>query len=409
MPDPSPYEVTSAALTRLANARRRRVTEYANLAPRPGESQTPARLLSDIGFLSGAPFSYVNAHQAHTEPPEDDAPRVITHIVFVPYGVNRDRARLTSRARRNRLIGTTRGILTTPGVATLFGTDDYVAPAYIDDLSFTQDKTDEAVRSMVNRLPGPAFHALVDRGGGVIIGPALDFKTSAVPSLASTAIFIGLEGALAMGRTNFNANFAGGIFELPYTSPQLTSLAVLVAKLLTAFPSIPRTFSAGAPGFNAIGTTLNFTSGRWVSSGTSSPFRYETTDDANFFALVDRQGGFNLATEVFQPRTARPSAARREVQTAIGQVDTTGARALLLGAYVDVAAPERAFEMLQHDRQRVFVRRTQVSHVDADEAGEGAAHVTAGEVMLRVQPKVTNVNAHVYNYTSGLWGDGVLF
>lgn len=408
MPDETltPFDVTSAALTRLANARRRRTTEYANLAPRPGESQTPARLLSDVGFLALAQFSYVNAHPAHLTTSDDDTPRAITHIALVPYGVNQDRVRLTSRARRNRLIGSTRGVLSTPGVATLFGTADYVAPAYLDDISYAQGKTDEAVRSMTSRLPGPAYHALIDRQGGVVIGPALDFKTSAVPSLIDTGITIGLEGALAMRRVDFTANLATAIFELPYTSVQLTSLAILVGKLLTALPSIPRAFSRSNPGFNPRDMTLNFSSGAWSSSGTPSPFQYATTDDAAFFELVDRQGGFDLATDVYQPRTARAQAARREVQAVIGQVDTTGARAIILGAYTDLASPDRAFDMVQRSRSRTFVQRTSVSHTEADEAGEGAAHVTAGEVLTRVSPGVLRADAHVYNYTTGLWGDG---
>jgi len=404
MPDPTPFETASAALTRLANARRTRVTEYANLAVRPGDSVAPRRLISDVGFLADSAFGYVNAHNAHITAPEDDAPRPISHIALVPYGVKTDRDRLRSRRTSDRLVSTRRGDRTAPGVCTLPSNPTYVTPAYIDADTYTVGKTDRAVRNMATRLPGPALHALIDRQGGVVIGPAIDFRTMAVPELEATAVFIGLEGALAMPIGEFRARSGQDIFELPYTGVQLIALATLVNKLLTALPGVPRVFSRSNPGINVFGPS-NFSSGRWRDSSIS-PFQYDATDDAPFLALVNAQGSYDLATEIFRPLDApRAVTGRREVQTAIGRVDTAGARSLIMGAYVDIAAPERSLDMIAQTREQIFAHRRMVSHQDADEAGSSSGHATAGEVLNRVQPETQNVGPHVYNYATGRWGD----
>lgn len=405
MPDPTPFETASAALSRLANARRTRITEYANLAARPGESVNPRRLVSDVGFFAGTQFGYITAHNAHLTAPEDDAPRAISRIVFAPYGVNRDRARLTSRRTSDRLVGTRRGDATVPGVCPIPSQPLYVAPAYIDANTYAQSKTDRAVRDMASRLPGPAYHALIDRQGGVTIGPAIDFRTAVNPEVEESAIFIGLEGALAMPLSEFRARSGARIFELPYTGAQLASLATLVNKLLTALPGVPRVFSADNPGLNAYSHS-NFSSGRWRTE-TDSPFEYGPTDDAEFLDLIIEQGVYDLATEVFRPIDApRAVVGRREMQTAIGRVDTAGERSLLLGAYVDIAAPERTLDMLSLTREQIFAHRRQVTHTEADEAGTSAGHAAAGEVLSRTFSNATNIEPHVYNYATGRWGDG---
>ena len=93
----TPAEVLSGALTRLANDRRRRITQYANLAPRPGVSAVPQRLLSDVGFLEAIQFSYINADPAHVTPPDDDDPRDVRQIVLCAYGLQLDAARFAAR------------------------------------------------------------------------------------------------------------------------------------------------------------------------------------------------------------------------------------------------------------------------------------------------------------------------
>ena len=411
----TPAEVLSGALTRLANDRRRRVTEYANLAPRPGASSVPQRLLSDIGFLEGIQFSYINANAAHVTAPDDDAPRDVKQLVLCAYGLQLDAARF---ARRSAVVRTARGS-GNPGLAPFEGLPTVLVSAELTTETYSAQKNDVVRRNMTQRRNGPAYHFLIDRNGGISVGPGLDYRTSVVPARTEHGLFIGLEGALGLTREDFEAGRTTAFFELPYTSLQTLTLTILLAKLFTAYPAVPRVVSAQisttVPALLYTASTLsgelahlNFSNGAEPST---NGFDYTTTSAAALTTAISREGSFDLATEIFRPVQAPRAVAARDVaRTAIGTVDTAGAQSLLLGAYTSIAAPERANDMETQTRRQIFVERLRVTHTEADDAGSQAAETTEGGTTLTPgHPTVTNADPHTYNYTTGLWGDGEVY
>lgn len=415
----TPAEVLSRALTRLANDRRRRTTQYANLAPRPGASTVAQRLLSDIGFLEGTQFSYLNANAAHVTPPVDDSPRDIRQLVLCAYGLGLDASRFTSR---NTTVRTARGP-GTPGLAPFVDLPSVLVSAELDRETYSAQKNDLVRRNMTQRRSGPAYHFLIDRRGGITVGPALDYQTSVVPARSEHGVFIGLEGALGIARAELDAGRTSSAFELPYTSLQVLTLTVLLAKLFTAYPTIPRAVSdpedGAVPALLYAAPTLpdgvarrNFSNGAWIQQESYGvDFDYGLTDDAALNAAVTQEGAFDLATEIFRPLQAPPAlAARDEVRTAIGTVDTAGAQALFLGAYTSIASPERANDMQAQTRRQIFVERLRVTHNEADDAGAQAAETSeGGSTLTPVIPTVVNADPHTYNYTTGLWGDEEIY
>lgn len=414
---PTPAEVLSGALTRLANDRRRRITQYANVAPRPGAQGVPQRILSDIGFLESTAFAYLNAHPTHVTPPEDEEPRAITQIVMSPYGLSLDAARMQPR---RSVVRTARG----PGVAGLApfeAVPSVLVSAELTEDTYSAQKNEVVRRNMTQRHQGPAYHFLVDRRGGLAVGPGLDFTTSVFPELSASAVFIGLEGALGLAREDWTAGRVDAAFELPYTTLQLLTLSVLLAKLLTAYPAIPHTVEDDAPpGTPALlylplaslaeSGVRNFSNQAWRERPTFG-FDYADTDAAPFAAGIDAEGAFDLTTEVFRPPQApRALAARAEAGAVVGTASYAGEQALYLGAYTSLAAPERAVDMTAQTRRQIFMERGRVTHHEADEAGAQAAQTTKGGASLvPVKPVVTNAEPHVYDYATGLWGDGEVY
>lgn len=415
----TPAEVLSRALTRLANDRRRRTTQYANLAPRPGASAVAQRLLSDIGFLEGTQFSYINANAAHVTPPDDDSPRDIRQLVLCAYGLGLDASRFTAR---NATIRTARGP-GTPGLAPFVDLPSVIVSAELDGETYSAQKNNLVRRNMTQRRSGPAYHFLIDRRGGITVGPALDYQTSVAPARGEHGVFIGLEGALGLARTELDAGRTASAFELPYTSLQMLTLSVLLAKLFTAYPSIPRSISDPAdvdsPALLYEASSLpdgvsrrNFSNGAWIQQPSyGADFDYGLSDNDALNAAVTQEGSFDLATEIFRPLQAPQAlAARDEVRTAIGTVDTAGAQSLFLGAYTSIASPERANDMETQTRRQIFVERLRVTHTEADDAGTQSAETSEGGATLTpVIPTVVNADPHTYNYTSGLWGDGEIY
>lgn len=46
----TPYETVKQLLINISNDRRRTASNYSNITPNPGSSQTPQRLINDIDF-----------------------------------------------------------------------------------------------------------------------------------------------------------------------------------------------------------------------------------------------------------------------------------------------------------------------------------------------------------------------
>lgn len=413
----TPADVLSASLAALANDRRRTVTQYANIEPRPGENDAPRRLMSDIGFPEATQFAYINAHPSHVIPPQEEEPRTIRQFVVKPYGLSLDLARFNGR---NRNVRTTRGANVT-GVAPHPDDDTILISAELADDTYSAQKNEAVVRNMTTRRSGPAYHFLIDRRGGLSVGPGLDYATMVSPARSDDGVFIGMEGALGLSRSNFSGRRSSESFELPYTAAQIEVLVILLAKLRTAFPEVRLTFQNDAtPGVLTcvyepaqglpLDKQLNFSNERWQASSTS-PFEYAATDDAVIAASVSLEGAYDLATEVFRTAEApRAVAARDAARVAIGQIDTAGRVSVALGAYVYLASPERANSMEGQSRRELFVTRQRASHHDADAAGQQSSTVTNGtQSVTPVRPAVSNAEPHVYDYDRGIWGDGAVY
>lgn len=385
------------ALTRLANDRRRTAAHYANVSARPGSSTVPARLLSDVGFLTALQFSYVNAHPSHVVPGDPDTPRALARVVCTPYGLAQDLAVLTSGQARDRVVRSGPG----RGGVWAYAQDVLVSGSVGQD-TVQPAKTARAVRSMTQAGNGVAYHTLIDRAGNITIGPNFDASVTAVTN-AQDAIVVGLEGCAGVRRADHAARAPNAVFELPYTPAQLTTLAVLIAKVRAVAPSVPAT-RAGLPYVITELPALNFSDGGW----SGAVFDYTATDITQELALVTQQGAFDPAADVYRPRgPVRPVAAREAVRTAIGTVDTLGETSVLLGGYVSVAAPERSYEMQSLGRREMFVQRERASHTDADDAGGEASHQEqAATALATPAPTVTGHEPHTFDYTTGLWGDG---
>jgi hypothetical protein len=417
MPDPSPaagIDSIVAALSRRSNDQRRTVTQYANLEPRVGNTGTPPRLLSDIGFQETIQFSYLNAHPAHVIPPDDEEPRTIRQIVVCAYGLELDRRRFTSR--QNRTIRTQRQA--PHGVAPHPDDANVLVSAELDDFTNSAEKQAVTPQNMTTRGAGPAYHFLIDRLGNISVGPALDYKTTTIPARHDDAIFVGLEGALGILRADYLRGLVREYFELPYTDPQIDTLVVLLAKLYVAFPEIRRNFdNTATPGVLAtvytagqtlaVDKLLNFSNGAWRNQ-TKSPFQYYRTDDEPMLVQIDTEGSYDLATEIFRTAEApRALAARDEARVAIGQLDTAGQTAIAMGAYLRLAAPERSSDMQGQSRRELFVSRERMAHSEAAQTGVRAATTNRGaQTVTPIFPQVSNFEPHVYDYSRGVWGDG---
>lgn len=417
MPDNVPaagVDAIVAALNRRASDQRRTITQYANLEGRVGNTGTPPRLMSDIGFKESSQFSYLNAHPAHVIPPDDDEPRTIRQIVICAYGLNLDRRVFASR---NRTIRSARGS-NQAGVAPHPDNDSILIPAALDAATHSSQKQSVVVDNMTTRGSGPAYHYLVDRLGNVSVGPPLDYQTTTVPARHEDAIFVGVEGALGISRDNFRRSRSDQYFELPLTDDQVDSVVILLAKLYAAFPEVRNNFdNIATPGvlaslYTAAPTLpperlLNFSNNAWRNQ-TLSPFQYYRTDNEPLLAQIDAEGAFNLATEVFRTAEApRALAARDQARVAISQVDTMGRSSLVQGAYLSLAAPERSVDMQGQSRRELFVSRERAAHNAASQTGQEAGSVSRGSTSVTpVHPQITQFEPHVYDYTAGIWGDG---
>lgn len=418
MPDPSPaagVDSIVAALSRRSNDQRRTVTQYANLEPRVGNTGTPPRLLSDIGFLTDSQFGYIQTHPSHIIPPDDDEPRTIRQIVICAYGLALDRRRIVSR--RNRTIRT-QGSAGQSGLAPHPDDASVLISADLDTWTVSAEKETAVVNNQTTRGPGPAYHFLINRIGSMVVGPALDYRTVAVPARNEDSIFVGMEGALGISLDNFRSGRTDQYFELPFTDEQVNTLVVLLAKLYTAFPEIRRNFdNIATPGVLASVYTaapvlpaeklLNFSNNAWRRQ-TISPFQYYRTDDEPLLAQIDAEGAFNLATEVFRTEEApRALAARDAARVAIGLVDTMGESSLVQGGYLSLAAPERSVDMQGQSRRELFVSRERAAHSAAAQTGERAGNLSRGSRNVRpILPEISGFEPHVYDYVAGIWGDG---
>ncbi len=400
-------DALSQVLSRMSNDYRSTVAFYGNIQGRPGIRRAPRRLLNDTGFLETTDFTYLVPSPSHVEVGSD--PRANTSIVFHPYGLREDVQRLISDDPVDRRVRSSDHMgFGQPGVVGYPGASDWITTADQSLSTVSLQRTINLVRRVTNAHQGPAYHFIVNRAGDIVVTAALDDIVRAFQSSA-TSIDVAVETALAIPRQAWQDKNFDSILELPFTEVQLTTLSILVAKLLTAYPAITRDETglvyAWPPDYPQT-TVANFQT--TPQDASAVPFDYSQATREAFFLRVDTQGTFDLATEVYRPVQTAPTpiATRTEARTSIATADTAGALSVRLGNYAGIAAAERSNEMQSNVRQRFFVQRVNTSNADGDASAAAAAHVQASIPTLSHAPAaVTNYAQLAYNYATGLWGD----
>lgn len=404
----SASDTFNTALTRLANDRRRSISQYANIEALAGQRQPPPRLISDLGFLQDAQFAYYAPNAAHVT--RHDERRDITQVVLVPYGIKDDANRLKRRAGHNTIRTTRRS--TSSGVTPYpSAPDEYLMSAAMDAETVAPQKTSRLLASMGTRSGGPAYHFVIDRRGNITTCVPLDDETSAYEATSSNNITVAMESALVIQRSQYNARDFSQLIELPFTTVQMLTLAILLRKIITALPNTPTRFvSLGSDGISygwelgGSGTDqYNF-----AESAPANPFDFTKSSREGLLATMAEMAPFDLATEVFRTEGAPPAvAARTQARTAISSIDTVGERSVLLGQYATLAAADRANDMQGAPRSQIFVQRIRVAHQEADDAASGASTASdLGAATSGIPTTVAGAEPHTYNYSTGLWGDG---
>jgi hypothetical protein len=267
---------------------------------------------------------------------------------------------------------------------------------------------------------GPAPHFIIDRKGGVVVGPGVDAETTYIAAYSNYGVFIALESALVISREDHHNQRYDRIMEQPLTPLQLTSLGVLVNKLLVALgDSFPREFvdglDADASGFTYVWSRAdlmpqlhpwNFQNPQPASVIPNSNLDYASTSPATFFEIATSQGAFDLGTQIWRPLAApTPVAGREDVRQALDAVDTAGEESAQIGNYVTLAAGERSNEMQAVTRSQMFVVRHRVAVGDATGAAENAATAAAAVDSAGLPTEIpTGFEPHTYNFHTGQWG-----
>lgn len=411
-------DTVAAALSRLANDHRRASTNYLNISARAG-TRTPRRLMSDVGFLTECQFTYANPHRANFSYNDTEDPREIKQIVIAGYGLLSDYNRLISSDRAARLLrdASPNGH---PGVSPYPGSADLLMSGSLDANTYAGGKTRATLHALTS-TGGPSPHFVVDRKGNVIVGPGLDAETTYIPDYMDAGVFIAIESALVISREDHAARRYDRIMEQPLTPLLLTSLGVLVNKLLVALGSeFPRQF-VSALGANESGFTYvwrnssqmqalrpwNFQDPTPESLIPNSGLNYASSTPATFFEIAASQGEFDLGTQIWRPLAApTPVAGREEVRQALDAVDTAGEESAQMGSYVSISAGERSNEMQAVTRRQMFVVRHRAAVNDAEGASEHAA-AAASEVGASggLPTEVpASFEPHTYNFHTGQWG-----
>ena len=347
------------------------------------------RWISEVGFLSDLPFSYAALDPSNSLPLDDTDSRTIDRVLLVPYGLQRDITRLESGAPADRTIRSTRGP-SASGLAPYPGDDGYIAAADLGDDTSVPEKTSGLLAAIRTPGTGLGYHAVITRAGAVYIAAPLDEKVNPVAG-ADTAVCVAIEGAARRARgANQRVELA------PMPDAQLASLAILIAKIGSAYLNLE--ISVGSGVLYAV---------RPDEPGALAAPALLAAGDVTAETLarrVEAEGVYDISTEVFR-RTPPTVNRRAEAQIALGREDTLGATTLLLGAYADVAAADRSDGMQQVERRRVFVERARVAHQEGEEGAQAAADAASAERLSPLVPAVENVSPHAYNYLTGLWGD----
>lgn len=392
-----PAEVLAGLLAQRAQDQRRARGVYENRHPAGGAR--PAQWLSDSGFLLHTSFGYAPAASAHYYPADPLAPRTIRRILFIGYGGGRDYQRLTSPRPSDNRVHSQRapdraGLAAWPLDPNFLGTAD------IDDNTATRAKTSTVLTALRETRQGPAYHAVITRSGAIVITAPLDGVVMAHPQ-GKDAVCVAVETAYVRPR-------AGGVpVEAPFTLPQLVTMAAYVAKVRTAYPTIPLTLGDADDNgltYTFLGAELFLLNTRKNLQGVAGgELGYTEVLDSSFLARINAEPVYRLSEDVFTPRPPRENA-RAQAQAVIGHHDTAGQEALQLGAYMDLASADRSDQAQQTARAALFVRRSAHAAADADASAEMAGHVAQADQLGAPPTVMTESDGWTYNYSTGQWG-----
>lgn len=375
-----------AVLTRVSADRSRTIAYYGNARPRPGRSPRAAHIISDTGFLVDAVYSLLAPNPSHVTRGTGD--RACTSITLHSYG---------GAADIDAILRTRRTVAGPEAGA--------VMSAECNDATYAPAKTQRLIEQITGDT-GPAYHFVVTRRGDVLVCALLDDTVVASPAAdRATTIDIAVETAFAAPAVSWEAGNVSQIDEMPYTDAQLDTLAVLIAKLLVAYPSITlETMRHIQPALPSPARHWNFSANAWNADG-ASPFDHTRSDLPGFANVVMGQRDFDLATEVFEvPASSGPVAGRAEAISAVDSVDTLSARSVVLGAYAEIAGLERSHAMQATTRRQFFVQRIGQAHQQVHTAAATAQQVATTGVAAPDQ-SVGNTDPYRYDYATGIWLD----
>lgn len=390
-------EVIAQALSRRAAAERRQQAVYQNQRQMGGVR--PAQWLSDTGFLLHTGFDYTPASTAHYYPGDPINPREVRRIIFIAYGGVRDYRRLTSSVPRDSRVHT-RTAPHQSGLAPWPLSESFLGAADVSVTTAVSAKTSVILSALREVDAGPAYHAVITRGGVTTITAPLDGTVTAYP-LAKDAICVAVETAFVRPREG------GTPVEAPFTAPQLVAMAVYVAKVRTAYQTIPLTvgdndtdgISYVFPSDEAILMPLR----QNLQPSPSGNLSYEDVSATAFLARVAAEPEYRLSSDIF--RTTPPTEnARTAAQQVIGHTDTAGQQSLERGAYAGLASADRSDQAQQADRAAFFVRRSRHAATEAEHSAAQAGEVAQAPQLAAPPVVMTGSEAWTYDYTTGRWG-----
>ena len=398
-----------------ASDNRRSANTYINATERAGNGLAPRRLLSDAGFLLRRQFDDLPPNRRNYDYSDTDDPRDLQQILIVPYGATADIQRLKSNRAVDRNVHSPDP--GTPGVAPYPQDPQFLMSGDLDSNGISDAKTVAVKRAAVSPQ-GPTPHFIINRNGDISVCLSVDATTHLLPPYLEGGVFIAIETAVVILRADHAQRRFDRLVELPPSSTQLTTLAVLIAKLLvacgTSFPKVfDATLSTTARGFSYQRSSPsdglisgNFSATPPTLPGNQPNITYAPTAPTTFFSIVAAQGNFDLATDIWRPAGApSPVAGRDLMRTMIETLDTVGQRSVVMGSYVSRAAGSRSVEMQSRARSSVFASRRRGAYRHGEDAAHEAAAIPANISSLVLTEAPTNYEPHTYDFVNGIWGD----
>jgi hypothetical protein len=413
-------------LSQLARAERQSVACYGNLTTAPDRSIT-RRLLSSTGFPPGTQLTYTGPASSAVETSttiREGIQRVVLHAMGADMDVDRHRSTAIEDRRILSAQATDgRGLLRYPGDT------NYLMPGYVDEDGSATTKVLRAVQGMCSLGATRSWHFLVTRAGDLLVGAALDDRTTWSSDDPEHTIDI-LYESLVITRTMDPTT--ADLIEAPLTPAQQRTLGVLMAKLEDACPEWSWSISTSGAGFTSTamlaaqsGAALDytpgpFTDGAWIPRATRAynpsavgdegiPLDYSTSDFEGLFTIADETAHFDLATEVFRTAEANIEDDRRELARAtISSQDTMGTNSAAQANYSQHAARARGVQMLDRPRTAYILRRADAAARQAADAASRAAQ-TESTTDTPAEPENRSVameaSPFIYDFTTGEWGD----